>query len=241
MNPCKNCSRRKFLGGLLSAGGVVSGIVPVAAWAEDPPLPDLNRVLPLRISDFPSLAKEGGSVMLTFDGEATVLYIIRGAGDIVHVMNPTCPHQGCRVDKYDAVSSQTTCPCHGSAFANDGALINGPATEGLRRYPSRFSQGVLEVEPPEFEFGISRITPVRTAGGAARLALSFPTKSRAAYRFRRGTDPGGSFLPVSFSVERDGPLNQTQVTGDGEVWTVHVDAAGPRAFFRLELMVFEIG
>ena len=241
MNPCQNCSRRKFLGGLLSAGGVVSGFVPVSAWAEEPPAPDLNRILPLRIADFPALAKEGGSVMLTYDGEVTVLYIIRGPGDKMYVMNPTCPHAGCRVDKYDGISAQTICPCHGSAFADDGVLINGPAREGLRRYPSRFSGGVLEVEPPEFEFGISSLAPVRTTGGAARLAISFPTKSRAAYRLRRATDPGGPFLPVSFSVERDGPLNQTQVTGDGEVWTVHVDAAGPRAFFRLELMVFEIG
>ena len=203
--------------------------------------PDLNRVLPLNLADFPALARSGGSIMLTYDGAATVLYIIRGAGNAVYVMDPTCPHAGCTVDKYDALSSQTSCPCHGSAFAIDGALTNGPAREGLRTYPSRFTQGVLEVELPDFEFGISRITPVRTAGGGFRLALTFSTKNKAAYRLRRANDTAGPFQAASFAVEMDGPLTLTELAGDGGVRTVYVAAAGPRSFFSLELRVFEIG
>ena len=229
------------MGGLASACGLAGGLLPASSWAEGPVSPDLNRVLPLRLTDFPALARAGGSVMLTYDGEATVLYIIRGAGDAVYVMNPTCPHAGCMVDKYDALSSRTSCPCHGSAFAVDGALINGPAREGLRAYPSRVSQGVLEVELPDFAFGISRISPARTTGGASRLALTFPTKIKAAYRLRRAADTAGPFQAASFALEKDGLLNQTELSGDGEVRTVYADAAGPRSFFKLELMIFEIG
>ena len=179
--------------------------------------------------------------MLTYDAGATVLYIIRGAGNAVYVMDPTCPHAGCTVDKYDPLSAQTSCPCHGSAFAIDGSLTSGPAREGLRAYPSRFSQGVLEVELPDFEFGISRMSPVLTTSGAPRLALTFPTKNKAAYRLRRATDTAGPFQAVSFALEKDGLLTRTELAGDGSVRTVYVDAALPRVFFKLELMVFVVG
>ena len=179
--------------------------------------------------------------MLTYDGGATVLYIIRGSGNAVYVMDPTCPHAGCTVDKYEAANSKTSCPCHGSAFAIDGALINGPAREGLRTYSSRSSQGVLEVELADFEFGISRIQAVRTSGGTARLALTFPTKNKAAYRLRRAADTAAPFQAAAFAVALDGLLTQNELAGDGDVRTVYVDAAGPRSFFKLELMVFVVG
>lgn len=240
MNPCFHCSRRKFLGGLVASASVIGPWRGASVPAQGPPAPDLNQVLPLRLADFPALAQEGGSVMLTYDGGTTVLYLIRGSGDAVYVLNPTCPHAGCTVDKYDRLSAETTCPCHGSSFAIDGALTGGPATEGLRPYPSRVIQGVVEIEVPELEFGISSIVPILTTAGAARLALSFPTRNQAAYRLRRATDPAGPFLPASFALGRDNPANQTELPGNGEVRTVHVDAAGPRSFFRLELMVMEI-
>jgi len=51
------------------------------------------------------------------------------AGEVV-AFDARCPHQGCTV----APSGDTLrCPCHGSTFETaDGAVINGPATKGLR-------------------------------------------------------------------------------------------------------------
>ena len=41
-----------------------------------------------------------------------------------------CPHQGCLVSK--VVDNEIICPCHNSRFsAADGAVISGPAQEGL--------------------------------------------------------------------------------------------------------------
>jgi Rieske Fe-S protein len=40
-----------------------------------------------------------------------------------------CPHQGCNVDKVTGESVR--CPCHGSTFALDGSVVQGPATSGL--------------------------------------------------------------------------------------------------------------
>jgi Rieske Fe-S protein len=59
-------------------------------------------------------------------------------GDIV-VTQPTagvfkgfstvCPHAGCNVSK--VVDGTIDCPCHGSKFDLQGAVVNGPATKPL--------------------------------------------------------------------------------------------------------------
>ncbi len=41
-----------------------------------------------------------------------------------------CPHQGCLVS--EVAENEIVCPCHGSLFsAEDGAVVQGPAEEGL--------------------------------------------------------------------------------------------------------------
>ncbi|KUG54494.1 hypothetical protein AVL62_03465 [Serinicoccus chungangensis] len=51
-------------------------------------------------------------------------------GEVV-AYDATCPHQGCMVSTTGA-DGTLVCPCHGSAFAlADGAVVQGPATEGL--------------------------------------------------------------------------------------------------------------
>lgn len=41
----------------------------------------------------------------------------------------TCPHQGCAVAQVQGAS--IVCPCHGSEFALDGSVTQGPAQKGL--------------------------------------------------------------------------------------------------------------
>ena len=44
---------------------------------------------------------------------------------------PRCPHLGCAL-KYNRAEHSWDCPCHGSRFAEDGQLINNPATDDHR-------------------------------------------------------------------------------------------------------------
>ena len=41
---------------------------------------------------------------------------------------PRCPHLGCAL-KYNAAEHSWDCPCHGSRFTEEGALIDNPATD----------------------------------------------------------------------------------------------------------------
>lgn len=239
MSACTFCSRRKFIGGLASAYGALSGLVPGVGRSQEILQPDLNRVLPLKIADFPELLQEGGSIFVTYDG-TTKLMINRGAAGLMYVMDPTCPHASCPVDPYDAANQMIVCPCHGSTYAIDGELTGGPSERRLSPYPSRVSNGILEIELPEFEFGIKSIIPVLTTQGASRLALTFPTANGSEYRLHRSTDPAQPFVLASFSRTVEGTLSFTSLTGDGDSTTVYVDANAARSFFRLELRVFKV-
>ncbi len=51
-----------------------------------------------------------------------------------HIVNPRCPHLGCQVE-WNPDELSWDCPCHGSRFSYDGALITDPAEEGLLPLP----------------------------------------------------------------------------------------------------------
>jgi len=53
------------------------------------------------------------------------------AGNLLTPTRPRCPHMGCAL-KWNPHERSWDCPCHGSRFGEDGVLIDGPATGGLR-------------------------------------------------------------------------------------------------------------
>jgi len=51
-----------------------------------------------------------------------------------HAVSPTCTHMGCLVS-FNGAEKAWECPCHGSRFSLDGAVLQGPATRPLKRRP----------------------------------------------------------------------------------------------------------
>jgi Rieske Fe-S protein len=47
-------------------------------------------------------------------------------------VSPTCTHLWCRVG-WNPAERSWDCPCHGSRFAPDGTVIEGPAVTDLER------------------------------------------------------------------------------------------------------------
>lgn len=56
----------------------------------------------------------------------------RDQGGTLHKLSAVCTHLGCVV-RWNKTEQTWDCPCHGSRFAPDGSIINGPAMTPLPR------------------------------------------------------------------------------------------------------------
>ena len=76
----------------------------------------------------------GEGAVLKLDGERVAAF--RDEQGRVHAVSAVCTHLRCILG-WNPVDRTWDCPCHGSRFALDGAVIHGPATAPLeRRTPS---------------------------------------------------------------------------------------------------------
>ena len=60
--------------------------------------------------------------------------LVNGIESVLGLITPSvrrCPHLGCAL-KYNRAEHSWDCPCHGSRFAEDGSLIDNPATDDRR-------------------------------------------------------------------------------------------------------------
>jgi Rieske Fe-S protein len=72
----------------------------------------------------------GEGDIVDHDGETVAGY--RYDDGRLMAVSPTCTHLGCRV-AWNEVERSWDCPCHGSRFAPDGTVIEGPAVTDLER------------------------------------------------------------------------------------------------------------
>lgn len=80
----------------------------------------------LKVED---LRTDQGSVV-KYRGKRAGAY--KDSTGVVHLVDTTCSHMGCELNWNEAERSWD-CPCHGSRFNYQGAVIEGPATEDLTR------------------------------------------------------------------------------------------------------------
>ena len=58
--------------------------------------------------------------------------VSRDEGGDLHAVSARCTHMGCILN-WNAAERTWDCPCHGSRFAGDGQVVQGPATQPLQR------------------------------------------------------------------------------------------------------------
>lgn len=113
--------------GLFDSTRAVAAPAPAASTTAEPPLAPWRGL--------PRLAPQEGAV---FDvgGRATAVYA--DAGGEIHALSARCTHMRCVVEFApgpDGAPPTWDCPCHGSRFALDGTVIQGPAEKDLARRP----------------------------------------------------------------------------------------------------------
>ncbi|SFF89971.1 Glycine/D-amino acid oxidase [Actinacidiphila alni] len=144
-------------GGWGMSGGVMAGRLLAALLDGTPPqwagLYDPLRVLPV-LKEAPALLGHQAEVAQHFVGDRlrtapaeTVEDIAPGGGAVVrvngkrcavhrdadgalHAVSARCTHLGCVV-AYNPAETTWECPCHGSRFGVDGAVLQGPAVRPL--------------------------------------------------------------------------------------------------------------
>jgi nitrite reductase/ring-hydroxylating ferredoxin subunit len=84
----------------------------------------MARARPLQLDAIPP----GGGAVGTVGDRRVAAHRDR-AGQL-HLVSATCTHLGCIVG-WNTAEESWDCPCHGSRFAPDGAVLHGPAVEPL--------------------------------------------------------------------------------------------------------------
>jgi menaquinol-cytochrome c reductase iron-sulfur subunit len=74
----------------------------------------------------------------------------KGSLEGTEVLSAVCPHLGCDVP-WNADAKKFMCPCHGSVFAPDGSLVQGPAQRGMDTLPIKTEEDVLMVRYEYFQ------------------------------------------------------------------------------------------
>lgn len=72
------------------------------------------------------------------------VYVVRQPQG-VYALSSVCTHLGC-MTRYERSLPGFVCPCHGSRFALDGQVTNGPAPRPLPRLEVSVERGLLVVD-----------------------------------------------------------------------------------------------
>ena len=134
-------SRRNLLKG--GAGLLVLSSLPCVACRDDG-VPDLEEAdlelvdgfLDVPLELYPELDEVGGFVLVLFRG--FIMVISRVETETFVCLDALCTHSRCAV-RYNPATRQFPCPCHGSIFAESGAVIQGPAEASLPSFPTEFA------------------------------------------------------------------------------------------------------
>lgn len=141
--------RRGFLRRVSAAvGGVFAAVfgVPAAATALHPALKSAADDWK-EVGDAAAV-KPGVATRVTYDvrsgfeARKKSAFLVRD-GDAIVALDSRCTHFGCTVRFRDG---KLLCPCHGGVFSLEGAPIDGPPDEPLRRLETKVENGKVKVK-----------------------------------------------------------------------------------------------
>jgi len=152
-------SRRGVLVGLIAVGSLAIGAVlglPGVSYVLDPllrraqgkggwrkvaPLSRLSKEHPVTV---PVLGEQTDAWTRAPERKLGAVWLRVIDDTHVQALSAECPHLGCKVG-YEAHHKQFACPCHESAFDQDGAVKSGPAPRAMDTLEARVVDGDVEV------------------------------------------------------------------------------------------------
>ena len=229
-----------------TAGGLWRGSVFGAV--QPAPAGEVGR-FSISLDDFPALKNEFSSIRLAVnpllgggepfpDGDFYPILVNRGERDGFFALDSACRHAGCVVPVYEESLGGIFCLCHGSGYALDGTVLQGPAQQDLIRYNITFD-GVktLTVEVPGLGYSVAS----RLASGN-RLRLEFPTHVNVTYevRFRASLNPGSTWAAIPFALSPTEPADRTTLFGNGESVVLFVDRPTAAGFYAVNIVLLDL-
>ena len=235
-------SRRRFVR-LFATGTAVSAALG-ETWIANVVAGCAPGTLQVRISDFPALEQENGSVRLAFNpftlnrplGPYYPVLVNRAAGDRFCALSTRCTHASCVVDPFSPSQRNSACRFHGSKFSISGARLSGPANLPLDRHDLHYDgDDLLCIMIPEQGLHYS-VRVARVDGSPATLQLEFPSTAGLTYEVlaRESVEAVGRVTP--FALEVDGPLVD-EVAGTGETLRLYVARSAAAGFFSVAVKV----
>jgi Rieske Fe-S protein len=216
-----------------------------------PPLAGTNvGILQVKLSDYPPLQTEFGSIRLGFNpiaSDSTMplgffypVLINRGFGTSFYAMDSGCSHAGCVVPPFDPFEGAMVCPCHGSHYEIDGTVYpDQPASSSLTSYPLTFDDDdTLTIRVPFLGYSVTGAAVQHNT--ASRFQLGFPTFAGVEYevRFRARFQHPWAVVPFSTSIEE--PASQMSLIGNEQPAVVFVDRTTQAGFYSVAIKVLNL-
>lgn len=88
------------------------------------------------------LTSVGGAVAI--DAPSDTILVVRVSDTKVVAVSAICTHQGCE-NLYTPSSQTFDCPCHGSQFSLNGAVLRGPARQSLAVYSATLASNTITI------------------------------------------------------------------------------------------------
>jgi Rieske Fe-S protein len=157
-------TRRTFLGwwiGVLLTTTVATVVAPIAVYVF--PRSARRRTETIRVALDAPIAELREGAATRFDAPAGMAFVMADGGGQNATGDPTfggfltrdqgtlrafaitCPHIGCSY-AFDDGKRHFVCPCHGSEFGLDGAVLHGPATDPLSHLTWQVGAGANEID-----------------------------------------------------------------------------------------------
>jgi Rieske Fe-S protein len=205
-----------------------------------------DGVFKVRVSDYPALSQNFGSVRLGInpvlgdypDGTFYPFLINRDDFGNFHVLDSECRHESCVVPVFDSVQLGMRCPCHNSFYGIDGEVLEGPTTQALHRYAFEFDgNDTLTIRVPCWGFDVkAAVLP----SPSARLRLDFTAFQNSTYEISFRENLHSPWTLAAFATTPAGPANQTSLTTFAGPVSVYLDRATATGFYAVGVKLSEI-